>query len=146
VDSIAGIRGSNSHFTYTFTAKRHLDYYLFRIFLPLLLIVAVAYVTFFMQDYSKRVDYSAANLLTFVMFNFAVGSDLPRLGYLTFIDSILVLAFVATAVTVIANVIIKRLDVTGSEDVAKKWDGTILWGYPVLYISGIGFIYYIYFG
>ncbi len=146
VDTIEGIRGSNSHFTYTFTAKRHLDYYLFRIFLPLLLIVMVAYVTFFMQDYSKRVDYSAANLLTFVMFNFAVGSDLPRLGYLTFIDSILVLAFVATAVTVIANVIIKRLDVTGRENVAKKWDGTILWGYPVLYISGIGFIYYIYFG
>ncbi len=75
-----------------------------------------------------------------------MGSDLPRLGYLTFIDSILVLAFVATAVTVIANVIIKRLDVTGRENVAKKWDGTILWGYPVLYISGIGFIYYIYFG
>lgn len=146
VDSIVlGPRGSNSLFTYTFTAKRHLDYYFFRIFLPLLLIVAVAYATFFMQDYSKRVDYSAANLLTFVMFNFAVGSDLPRLGYLTFIDSILVLAFVATAVTVIANVIIKRLDVTGKEHVAEKWDGTILWGYPILYISGIAFIYFIYF-
>ena len=70
---------------------------------------------------------------------------MPQGRYLTFIDSILVLAFVATAVTVIANVIIKRLDVTGRENVAKKRDGTILWGYPVLDISGIGLIYYIYF-
>lgn len=146
VDSIKEIRGTNSNFTYSFTAKRHLEYYFFRIFLPLLLIVIVAYATFFMRDYPKRVDYSAANLLTFVMFNFAVGSDLPRLGYLTFIDSILALAFVATAVTVITNVIIKRLDVTGRKTVAKQWDKTILWGYPILYVGGIGLIYYIYFG
>jgi Neurotransmitter-gated ion-channel ligand binding domain len=144
VDSIKEIRGTHSHFTYSFTAKRHLDYYFFRIFLPLLLIVSVAYATFFMRDYSKRVDYSAANLLTFVMFNFAVGSDLPRLGYLTFIDSILVLAFVVTAVTVITNVIIKRLDITGKKTVAKRWDRTILWGYPILYVGGLGLIYYIY--
>lgn len=147
VESIKEIRGTNSHFTYSFTATRHLDYYLFRIFLPLLLIVIVAYATFFMRDYSKRVDYSAANLLTFVMFNFAVGSDLPRLGYLTFIDSILVLAFVATAITVITNVIIKRLDVTGRKTLAKQWDKAIIWGYPILYVGGIGLIYYyIYFG
>ena len=73
-----------------------------------------------MQDYSTLVDYSAANLMTFVMVNFAVGSGLQRLGYLTFIDSIFVLAFVAAAVTVIANVIILLLDVTGRENAAKK--------------------------
>jgi len=136
-----GPRGEHSRFTFTFPAQRHLDYYLFRIFLPLFLIVIVAYATFYMKDYGKRVDYSAANLLTFVMFNFAVGSELPRLGYLTFTDSILILAFVVTAVTVIANVILKRLSVTGKEDKARTWDGTILWGYPVLYVLGFGWSY-----
>jgi hypothetical protein len=80
------------------------------------------------------------------MFNFAVGSELPRLGYLTFTDSILILAFVVTAVTVIANVVLKRLSVTGKEDVARKWDGTILWGYPVLYALGFGWSWFRYFG
>jgi hypothetical protein len=141
-----GPRGTHSRFTFTFPARRHLDYYLFRIFLPLFLIVIVAYATFYMKDYGKRVDYSAANLLTFVMFNFAVGSELPRLGYLTFTDSILILAFVVTAVTVIANVVLKRLSVTGKEDVARKWDGTILWGYPVLYALGFGWSWFRYFG
>jgi hypothetical protein len=83
--------------------------------------------------------------LTFVMFNFAVGSDLPRLGYLTFIDSILVLSFVVTAVTVIANVFLKRLDFSGRPAVVSQVDNIILWSYPLLYIFGLGFICFIYF-
>jgi hypothetical protein len=142
VDTVKlGPRGQHSRFTFTFPARRHLDYYIFRIFLPLFLIVIVAYATFYMKDYGKRVDYSAANLMTFVMFNFTVGAELPRLGYMTFTDSILVLAFVITAVTVIANVIMKRLSVTGKETVARRWDGTVLWGYPVLYVLGFGWSY-----
>jgi hypothetical protein len=147
VDSVTiGTRGSNSRFTFSFPAQRHVDYYVYRIFLPLFLIILVAYATFFMKDYGKRVDYSAANLLTFVMFNFAIGSDLPRLGYLTFVDSILVMGFVITAVTVIANVIQKRLAVSDREVVARRWDGMILWGYPLLYLLGGAWSYFTYFG
>jgi hypothetical protein len=147
IDSVTiGPRGSNSRFTFSFPARRHVDYYVYRIFLPLFLIILVAYATFFMKDYGKRVDYSAANLLTFVMFNFAIGSDLPRLGYLTFVDSILVMGFVITAVTVIANVIQKRLAVSDKEEVARRWDGMILWGYPLLYLLGGVWSYFHYFG
>ena len=146
VDSIElGPRGKNSRFTFTFPARRHLDYYLFRIFLPLFLIVIVAYATFYMKDYAKRVDYSAANLMTFVMFNFTVGAELPRLGYMTFTDSILILAFVVTAVTVILNVFLKRMSISGKEDRASWVDGTVLWGYPVLYAFGLGLSYFRFF-
>ena len=140
-----GDLGSRSQAGFGFSARRHLSYYLSRIFLPLLLIISVAYATFFMKDYAKRVDYSAANLLTFVMFNFAIGSDLPRLGYLTFVDSIVVLGFVITAVTVIANVVQKRLSVTGREETARKWDHAILFSYPALYIFGLGLSFILFF-
>ena len=143
VELVPGIQ--NSRFTFSFPAHRHIDYYVYRIFLPLALIVMVAYATFFMMDYSKRVDYAAANLLTFVMFNFAVSSDLPRLGYLTFTDRLLVISFIITAVTVVANVIMRRLSVTGRESIARKWDGIILWGYPALYMIGLGWSYIYYF-
>lgn len=147
VDTVTlfGAQSTNSQFTFTFNAHRHLEYYIFRIFLPLFLIITVAYATFFMKDYAKRVAFSAANLLTFVMFNFAVGSDLPRLGYLTFIDSLLVLSFVVTAVTVIANVFLKRLDFSGRPAVVSKLDNIIIWSYPLLYIFGLGVICFIYF-
>ncbi len=53
--------------------------------------------------------------------------------------------FVVTAVTVIANVVMKRLSVSGKEGVARRWDGTILWGYPVFYAIGFGLSYWKFF-
>jgi hypothetical protein len=126
-----------SQFSFRFLAQRHLSYYIFRIFLPLLLIISVSWVTFFLKDYAKRVDISGANLLVFIAFNFTLGSDLPRLGYLTFLDAILIIAFIVTALTVICNVALKRWDTVGKKELTDQIDTYILWGYPIFYLIGI---------
>jgi hypothetical protein len=126
-----------SRYSFQLLARRHLSYYLFRIFIPLLLIITVSWVVFFLKDYSKRVDISGANLLVFIAFNFTIGSDLPRLGYLTFLDTMLIVAFVVTALTVICNVALKRLEATGRTALTQKIDSYLLWGYPLFYILGM---------
>jgi hypothetical protein len=73
----------------------------------------------------------------FIAFNFTIGSDLPRLGYLTLLDSMLIVAFVVTTLTVICNVALKRLDAAGKTELTKRIDTYILWGYPIFY--GVGF-------
>lgn len=125
-----------SQFSLQFLCQRHLSYYVFRIFVPLLLIIAVSWVSFFLQDYAKRVDISGANLLVFIAFNFTIGSDLPRLGYLTLLDTMLIVAFVVTTLTVICNVALKRLNVAGKTQLTQKIDAYILWGYPIFYVVG----------
>jgi Neurotransmitter-gated ion-channel ligand binding domain len=125
-----------SQYSFRFLSQRHLSYYIFRIFVPLLLIVAVSWVAFFLKDYAKRVDISGANLLVFIAFNFTIGSDLPRLGYLTLLDTILIVAFVVTTLTVICNVVLKRLDAAGKTELTQKIDTYILWGYPIFYVVG----------
>ena len=138
VSSTAVPDGSTySRYSFQFLAQRHLIYYIFRIFIPLCLIITVSWVAFFLKDYAKRVDISGANLLVFIAFDFTIGSDLPRLGYLTFLDTILMVAFAVTALTVIFNVALKRLEDKGRNELAQKIDFYLLWGYPAFYVAGL---------
>ena len=127
----------NSQFSFRFLAHRHLTFYVVRIFTPVLIIILVSWFTFFLKDYSKRVDVASANLLLFIAFNFTISNELPRLGYLTLMDSILVSTFVITALVVIYNVWLKRLEVTRDESVANAVDRYIIWLYPIFYLVGI---------
>jgi hypothetical protein len=136
---------SVSRFSLGFLCRRHLSYYIFRILLPLLLIISVSWVTFFLEDYAKRVDISGANLLVFIAFNFTIGSDLPRLGYLTLLDTLLIVAFVVTTLTVIGNVALKRLDTAHKTALAKKIDVYVLWGYPIFYVGGFLLLAFLFF-
>ena len=138
VDSIIEPDGATySRYSFQLLARRHLSYYIFRIFIPIFLISMVSWVAFFLKDYAKRIDISGANLLVYIAFNFTIGSDLPRLGYLTFLDTILIIAFIVTALTVIFNVTLKRLESMGKTDLTRKIDTFLLWGYPISYVVGM---------
>ena len=139
------IRESKSQFNLKILAERHKNYYLYKIFLPLILIMLVSWATFFMRDYAKRVDVSAANLLVYVAYNFTFGSDLPRLGYLTFMDCVLILAFIVTSLAVVSNVALRRIESSNRRELADKIDAYITWGYPLFFLVGLLIIVTIFF-
>jgi len=111
--------------------------------LPLAVFVAVSWATFFLEEFEKRIDVTAANLLIFVVFNFAISGDLPRLGYLTFLDFILFAMFIITAMIIIFNIALRRLIIKGREDLARRIDNYALkWIYPLAYVLVIAWAVY----
>lgn len=136
IDEVAGITGKpTSRFSFGFEASRHLDYYFLRIFLPLIIIILVSWFTFFLNDYSKRVDMAVTNLLVFVAYNFTISNDLPRLGYLTFIDAIMFVTFVFSGLVVFVNVLFRRMEVHGRESLARYLDSYTIWIYPITLVA-----------
>ena len=144
ISKIIGLSGlESSKVALAFSGHRHLDYYIYRIFVPLLVLIVVAWATFFLGEYRKRIEVAGANLLVFVAFNFAISGDLPKLGYATFLDFMLLWMFVITGSIIVFNVALRRLKVAGQESLAQRIDNHMIkWIYPLVYLVIIGVAVY----
>ncbi|TMV06871.1 hypothetical protein FGK63_12170 [Ruegeria sediminis] len=128
-----------------FDGNRHLTYYVIRVFLPMLVLVTVSWTLFFLDEYRKRIEISGANLLVFVAFNWAISADLPKLGYLTFLDFILQWMFVVTGAIIVFNVVLRKIKVSGRDALARKLDNyAIKWIYPLGYAAIVGYAVFAY--
>ncbi len=140
------IEKRSSRFEFAFDGTRHLNYYLVRIFIPMVIIVLVSWFTFFLKDYNKRIDLANGNLLLFIAFSFTIANDLPRLGYLTLIDTMLLATFVIAGFVVLANVLMRRLHRKERVSLIEKIDSVGIWGYPFVYIVAGLLIYKFFYG
>ncbi|WP_425044474.1 hypothetical protein [Primorskyibacter sp. S87] len=138
---IKGISGQpTDQVALVFEGRRHVTYYVIRVFLPMLVLITVTWALFFLDEYRKRIEISGANLLVFVAFNWAISADLPKLGYLTFLDFILQWMFVVTGAIIVFNVVLRKIKAGGNEPLAKKLDNyAIKWIYPLGYAAIVGY-------
>lgn len=136
-----GLSGNESdRVELVFEGTRHLTYYTIRIFLPMLVLITVGWALFFLDEYRKRIEIAGGNLLVFVAFNWAISADLPKLGYLTFLDFILQCMFLMTGTIIVFSVMLRKLKVSGREETARKLDNyAIKWIYPLGYAAIIGY-------
>jgi len=134
---------THSRFSTTLEMKRHVNFYMFRILIPLFLIISVSWVIFFLKDYGKQLEVASGNLLVFVAFNFTISNDLPRLGYLTLLDGLIIASFCCAALVVFISVCQKRLEAKGKMGVASYIDKMVLIFYPLVYVFLITVAYFI---
>ena len=72
-------------------------------------------------------------------------ADLPKLGYLTFLDFVLQCMFLMTGALIVFNVALRKLKVSGREDGARMLDNyAIKWIYPLGYAAIVGYAIFAY--
>jgi hypothetical protein len=139
VSSVTASRAyPTSRFTFHFSAPRYLMYYIFRLFVPILLIISVSYITFFLKDYTKRIEVASGNLLLFIAFSWSLADEYPRMGYLTFMDVIMAITFAINTLVVIYNVYLRWLETHEQREKADRIDQVADWIYPLSYLVLFG--------
>ena len=80
--------GSASVYDFLITAHRFTSYYLWKVILPLCLIVAMSWCVFWIDpaQYGPQIGLSATSMLTLIAFIFATTNMVPELGYFTRLD------------------------------------------------------------
>jgi len=77
-------------------ATRRPAYYIWKVFVPLILMVCVSWGVFWIEpgDLSSQVQVSVTTILTVIAFAFAISSSMPRVPYLTYIDAFFLQCYV----------------------------------------------------
>ena len=111
-------------------------FYLWKVFLPLVVIVALSWSVFWMTDerFAGRSRISATGVLTVVAYQFVFAENLPRVGYLTLLDQVMIGSFGLLAVTVLESLLVDRAN---RQDPAKaiQIDRTSRWLFPTVYAA-----------
>lgn len=111
-----------SEFLVSVRVARESGYYVYKIMMPLIILVTLSWATFWIPQANifQRVRLALSGILIVVAFQFAVTRDLPRLPFLTFIDILFILSFIALATTVIQTLFLYQLWQAGLEVKAKR--------------------------
>ncbi len=115
---------SYDYATFSLPVRRHITFHLTKFFLPLLVIVIVAFSTFWIDadDLSSRVGLGVTCLLTAIAFQTAEAGSLPEVEYLTLADRAYASCYVALALAILESVYMNALARRGQKPRAVTLD------------------------
>jgi hypothetical protein len=124
-----------SGYAFEFTASRNVAYYIWKVILPLVLIVMMSWVVFWIDPATSNSQISVAvtSMLTLIAYRFAVDSQLPRLPYMTRLDLFFLVSTLLVFFSLIEVLITTILENKQQTERAKKIDRYCRVIFPVLF-------------
>ncbi|HTY55623.1 MAG TPA: hypothetical protein VMB26_10505 [Candidatus Binataceae bacterium] len=94
---------TTSEIQFNIYVQRRSNFYIWKVFLPLLLMVVLSWTVFWIDnsELNSQVTISVTTILTVIAFAFAISTNLPKVPYLTFIDVFFLTCYVFVFVTAV---------------------------------------------
>jgi hypothetical protein len=126
-------------FAFDFIAKRDSGYYVWKVILPLFLIVMMSWSVFWIDPSSAGTQIAVAttSMLTLIAYRFAIDTLVPKVSYLTKMDQFIVVGTVLVFLTLMQVVLTSRLAQIGREKLAKRIDRLSRWVFPGLFVVAL---------
>jgi Neurotransmitter-gated ion-channel ligand binding domain/Neurotransmitter-gated ion-channel transmembrane region len=124
-----------SGYAFEFTALRNVHHYILKVILPLVLIVFMSWTVFWIDPVHSNAQISVAvtSMLTLIAYRFAVDSQLPRLPYMTRLDSFIFTSTILVFFSLIEVLITTILENREQTARAKKIDRYCRIIFPALF-------------
>ena len=134
---IAGTGKTISQLQIDIVVQRRYRYYIWKVFLPLLAMVAIAYSAFWIKtsDYYTQISITLTAILTEIAFLFAISSSLPKVPYLTFIDAFFLMSFMFSCACVVELVAVHQSHEWSRPEYAARVRTASRILYPVIYVA-----------
>lgn len=118
--------------------KRKVDFYVLRIVVPLMLIMLMSWMVFWIDPnhLEAQVGISATSILTLIAFQFTVGVLLPRISYLTRMDVFIMFTSLLVFLALVEGVTTSALATRGRQELAYKFDRWSRVLFPAAFIVG----------
>ena len=107
-----------------FDIERLSNYYIFKVMLPIVFLLIISWSVFWInpKDLESRVTVSIVCLLSLIAYNFVIDNDLPKLGYLTFMDRFILISYLFSGIPTIQTIITRYLLDNGKIDLSLSVD------------------------
>lgn len=126
-----------SRITTTITLQRKSGQIVWVVLVPLIVLVSMVWSIFWVdcENLSDRLNISFIGVLTIVAYQFVVIDNMPRMAYLTFTDTLLLISFLFTSVTILESLFLQRMVRKGNKSTADRIDRICRWAFPTAYFA-----------
>ena len=126
------------------TIERNFQHYLWKIMLPVFLILCVAWYVLWIptEKYEARLNTSIIALLALIAYNFVFQDDIPKLEYLTDMDKFILLSYIFCCIPVFLSIAFSKFISKNQNKVMKINKIIKIWG-GAIYLLLTAQIFYI---
>lgn len=145
IDSLTspGLDRTLSRFRFEVTAKRRPEYYLWKVLVPLMLIVAMSWSVFWINpaQFGPQIGMSATSMLTLIAFQFAMAGILPRLSYFTALDAFITASTGLVFLALVEALTTSYLVSVDRKELALRFDRVCRWVFPLAFVGLVLWIF-----
>ena len=128
---------ATSGFAFSFEARRNTGYFIIKVIIPLILIVAMSWVVFWIDPMESGTQISVAitTMLTLIAYRFAIDLDLPKVSYLTRLDFFILISTILVYASLIEVIVTSTFAKSERLSQARAIDRWMRWLFPVTFIA-----------
>lgn len=126
-------------FVFSFEGRRLLHHYVVKAIIPLVLIVMMSWVVFWIdpKNATNQLGVAVTTVLTLVAYHIALSGRLPVIPYLTQMDKFLFSSTLLVFLSLIEVVVTSHFAATDRLSIARRIDRTARWFFPILFGAAI---------